>query len=816
MLRLKTRLQLEAGIEVLMNCHKSFRSNIKFILILLLFLFLDNSSALALSWTRGPEGPAQNITCFDADSSEQRMILGTFTGGFWLSEDGGSSWEGINTRILDNPPYGIYVTEDAWFLDPGGDTLVVKATMYPNQNWQYAISTDGGQSWTQINPGTPNQSNHSHVFTIDRSNHSRFLHAHMGDVSVSEDFGETWSSVLLPGTMRNQRLSIYQDTENDTTFFMTGLTFSSGRGGGVVRTRDYGASWDLLVNPETVLGDQFCSIPNMLRSENGELMAPVFMAGYFDTISTLHSVPGILVSQDEGESWVLRGEGLPRDIFASELVEAPDSSGTLFFAGIQSIENRNLYFSNDAGSTFTPCETSPAWDLSNMSNLSVNRWSHAIYASTFGQGVFRSDNGGTTWTPISLPEGLGSVGYISGVGDRLTFDSSRSLRHMVMNPDTDEWLITEPVEWNDSTYFYPHQLLSAEGAFFTSIGGMYRRDSLIATDPHELGIYRSVDSGQNWSRYGTTVEGQPRLAFSDTYSSNSLMRIALESYQNGSWFLNVSVDTGLTWQSTMLENHNWDCAYGIAQSDTAIFFASALFGVRKSLDNGQSWTDLAFPATQDIGFAPLIEINENNGDVYLFTQTRVYRYDGTAWTQTGHSNSMEKVACIPGDPPIFVGSQLRTVPYISWDECDTWTPIQADIPYGDQFSIIGSILHDTERNRIWMTTGVGLMSIDVDSLQSLGVEEGAALPSGYETLTSWPNPFNQRTSVVVRIEQPAKASLRLYDLLGREVRELITETLQPGLRRLSLDGSGLASGTYFLHLELDGRPATTKRIVLLK
>ena len=60
-----------------------------------------------------------------------------------------------------------------------------------------------------------------------------------------------------------------------------------------------------------------------------------------------------------------------------------------------------------------------------------------------------------------------------------------------------------------------------------------------------------------------------------------------------------------------------------------------------------------------------------------------------------------------------------------------------------------------------------------------------------------------------------RVTLKVFDVLGREVRTLVNENLQPGNYEVTFDAAGLASGVYFYTLRAGGF-VQTKRMVLLR
>ncbi len=97
-----------------------------------------------------------------------------------------------------------------------------------------------------------------------------------------------------------------------------------------------------------------------------------------------------------------------------------------------------------------------------------------------------------------------------------------------------------------------------------------------------------------------------------------------------------------------------------------------------------------------------------------------------------------------------------------------------------------------------------------------GVEQtGAELPAGYSLDQNYPNPFNPTTTIDFSMPQAGFVSLKVYDLLGREVATLVNEEKPAGSFRATLDASTLTSGTYFYTLRA-GNFTSTKKMVLLK
>jgi hypothetical protein len=73
-------------------------------------------------------------------------------------------------------------------------------------------------------------------------------------------------------------------------------------------------------------------------------------------------------------------------------------------------------------------------------------------------------------------------------------------------------------------------------------------------------------------------------------------------------------------------------------------------------------------------------------------------------------------------------------------------------------------------------------------------------PSQYKLNQNFPNPFNGNTTIQYEISTISNVNLKIYDILGREVKTLVDEFQVAGPKTVSFDASGLPSGVYFYRL----------------
>ena len=99
-------------------------------------------------------------------------------------------------------------------------------------------------------------------------------------------------------------------------------------------------------------------------------------------------------------------------------------------------------------------------------------------------------------------------------------------------------------------------------------------------------------------------------------------------------------------------------------------------------------------------------------------------------------------------------------------------------------------------------------------------DEISNLPKAFVLEQNYPNPFNPSTKIKYSIpsaEMHGHASVQLlvYDILGREVAELVNEQQKPGYYEVEFDASKLTSGVYFYKLQT-GSFVQTKKMILLR
>src|SRR3989339_841327 len=85
----------------------------------------------------------------------------------------------------------------------------------------------------------------------------------------------------------------------------------------------------------------------------------------------------------------------------------------------------------------------------------------------------------------------------------------------------------------------------------------------------------------------------------------------------------------------------------------------------------------------------------------------------------------------------------------------------------------------------------------------------------YELLQNHPNPFNPTTTIKYRLKEGGVVTLKLYDVLGKEIKTLVNEEKNKGRYTYNFDGSDLPSGVYIYQLRVNDFMAS-KKLMLIK
>jgi hypothetical protein len=95
-------------------------------------------------------------------------------------------------------------------------------------------------------------------------------------------------------------------------------------------------------------------------------------------------------------------------------------------------------------------------------------------------------------------------------------------------------------------------------------------------------------------------------------------------------------------------------------------------------------------------------------------------------------------------------------------------------------------------------------------------KESSLIPDNYSLSQNYPNPFNPTTKINFALKTAGDVSLRVYDVLGKEVATLATGHYAAGSYSVEFTGNNLSSGMYFYTLTAANGFHQTQKMILMK
>jgi hypothetical protein len=316
--------------------------------------------------------------------------------------------------------------------------------------------------------------------------------------------------------------------------------------------------------------------------------------------------------------------------------------------------------------------------------------------------------------------------------------------------------------------------------------------SNIFAGTYTSGVYVSTNNGATWTQTSLNNQYVVSLAVSGSY-------IFAGVYYNGVY---VSTNNGATWTQTTL---NTGDVYSLAVSGSNIIAGKYLNGVYISSNNGGTWTQTA------LNNQTIQSLFVNGNDVYAGTyySAGIYKStnNGATWNRYGLSNRSVYSFALSGNS-IIAGSDGYGV-FVSPNNDTNW--VQRNEGLVGMERVYGLC---TLNNYIIAATDYSLYRRGL--IEFLGIKQiSEQVPAHFTLSQNYPNPFNPSTKIKFDIPKSDFVSLKIFDILGREVAALVNEQLNSGTYEAEFNGTNYPSGVYFYKL-MAGDFTETKKLVLVK
>jgi photosystem II stability/assembly factor-like uncharacterized protein len=653
----------------------------------------------------------------------------------------------------------------------------------------------------------------------------------MGDSYVysSTNDGLSWDKTSIP-------LSYMRELASHNQISIAGVNVNANFNNQAYLTTDNGVSWNRIYAAHDGYGNYmisdsdiiygFVEIPDQgyklvkYSSQKWDTLGTMIprVATYFQWSAIDHSntiiveggigYGGILISKDYGATW--------QTAFASQSVSAGCvSPGNTIIVGISQTASENLdggvYTSTDHGSSWVDIglkdkrinsatadsagniyvatsvgiygyrSATKMWEYLGPSETELvdilAARSGSVFSVSFNYGypsdqevLYRSVDKGGFWSPSSA-EAFAIFSLITSPSGNILAGTLGDRIIMSMNGGA-SWVQLPP--GSIAGYIYSFAL---DGSTIYA-----------ATDE---GLFSSTDDGVSWKN------------LTDRAFSGSAYSVAIQSDGRiiiGTNFgIYISTDNGNSWTPSGL---NTSKVLFLANNKSDIVYASTdNSGMLSSTDNGNTWHSLGL-MRDDI---QTIVVNDV-GDVFVGVYGGVLRStnNGASWTQSIFTNTYVYTIGFNGLQDVYAGTYngLFRMRY-----GQTWTKI------GFNGQTVLALAFDNSHNLLagLYQGGIYMSTQPVTTVELLSGE----LPALTRLEQNYPNPFNPTTNFKLQIASLEFVSLKVYDILGREVATLLEEIKQPGLYEVIWDASGFASGVYYYKLSA-GNFSEMKKMVLVR
>lgn len=503
-----------------------------------------------------------------------------YGGGTFRSTDGGNSWTQVDGGQACGYVYGLAI-------DPANTNNVYVATHEKG----VLKSTNGGSSFQYSNQGLTDLDTRSIVIDPVYTNEIYVSTWHGTAVAISHDAGSDWitDNTGIAGD-HVIKLGIDSTLRSDSCPVLYALTY--GAGTGVAKSTDCGSQWT------NVGSSSFSTYIYDLAVLPGNGI-------YYGTTSK-----GIYKSNTAGDqnSWVLMNNGLANTNIDA-LVYDPENP-TTFYVGTSA---NGIFKSTNSGVTWTAINSglpNNGGTYTGILKIAVDpTHSNILYVGTDGGGVYKSTNAGSSWsssssglpTTSSSSETEGSTGsnYPNSIPtDPLYFETNASNNTESQKSSLgNQSFAALAINPSNTSILYAG---SGKGAFIsTNSGSSWTADGLagipvfsVAIDPStsttlyagtSAGIYKTTNSGTTWNLIGASGNLVDDIEIDPTNSAN-----VYAASQGGGIF--KSVDSGANWTSSNNDLENLTVySISIDPSKTSILFAGTADGLYRSDDGGTSW-----------------------------------------------------------------------------------------------------------------------------------------------------------------------------------------------------------------------------------
>jgi photosystem II stability/assembly factor-like uncharacterized protein len=688
-----------------------------------------------------------------------------------------------------------------------------------------------------------------------------------GGVFKSADAGNTWQFLGLEKTVSIGRILVDPLDNNNVYLAAVGSYFGPNDERGVYKSTNGGVSWfkSLFVSDTTGAIDIIMDPTNP-----SFLMAAMWERVRRPNDSHLYgSSSGIYRTTNAGNSWDLLGpaNGLPnssaQDIGRIGLAISqsnPSISYALYtdgytYLGLYKTTNYgNSWFNADPSNGIAGGASSFSWYFGQVRIHPANP--QIIYAMDVA--FMRSSNGGSTWPIIYdyLPElhvdhhalafNPDNPNYIINGNDggiNISTDAGVTWSQPAQLPNTQFYEIG--LDYNNPQKLYGgtqdnntirtntgslddwDRILGGDG-FYVNID--FNNPNIIYAEYQNGNLYKSIDGGFNFSRVMNGISGNEKKNWSTpvimSHHNSSVLyygtnRVYRTTNGAANW---SSISPNLT--DNIPENRlGTVTTIAVAPSDYNVIYAGTDDShVWVSTNYGANWTDISLGPELPYRWVTRVVVDPFDASVVYVTfsglkwqdpQPHIFKSTnmGSTWINISSNlpDAPVNAFAVDNNNPdwLYCGSDVGA--FVSFNGGQHWEVLGTGLPV---VSVYDMKIHPTENYLAIGTHARSMYKLDLNQLAA-GADDDIISLKGFELYQNYPNPFNPSTKLSFVIGHSSFVSLKVYDLLGKEVATLVNEEKPAGKYEVVFEASLLTNGVYFYKFQA-GSYSETKKMLFLK
>lgn len=712
---------------------------------------------------------SSRIATVKYDPSNPNIIyVGAAFGGVWKSTNGGTTW----SPKTDNE---VSLSSGSIAIDPANTNIIYygtgEATYSAASYYGRGIlkSTNGGDTWVNYTNGLPSQTFTSRL--VVRPNHSNeiFIAGGVNGLYKSTDSGMNWVN-LLGGRC------------DDIVFSPTGDTaYIAGSGTGYRISTDGGTTFTF--NGSVTMGTRnhlaVCkSSPNV-----------VYIARY--------SGSSILVykSTNAGSTFTQAAPG--HNFSGSQAWYDFYMHVNPFNPDIAYVGSIDTWRTTDGGASFQNITLGYANGPVHVDqqNMDLNPLNQQELLAVNDGGIWKSTNQGTNW--INLNSTLTLTQFY-----RIAADPSNSAHIMGGTQDNGTQRTLGTLNWT--------------GAFGGDGGEVcfHPQDPLlILGETQNNGVMRSINGGSSWTNATSGLSGSgawvaPLIAHPDSAGVFYTARSSVFKSTNAGaqW---TAISTGTVGQIREM---------AICKSNPQVMYATSGANVFKSTNRGQTFTNVGGGGLPGRVITS-VYVHPDSSDVAILTFSgfgagKIYK------TTNGAANWVNISGNLPDSPVndgmIYYPGTATSVYLVAMDigvfMTNNYGASWVELADGLPNTVAMHLDYNQSANKLRIGThGRGVY--EITNLTGIASNIGE-IPSDFMLKQNYPNPFNPSTTISYNIAKKERVSLKVYDMMGKELYTLVNRTQDAGVYNIVFNAAPLSSGVYFYKLETENFTDTKKMIIV--